>query len=366
MTQLLIKYLSHGAYKTGGAVYEQLFTEKLAEQLNKADIETKVQLLHKQGVFRCFQNIGLFFSGFRANGDINVVVFRLALTAMIRNLFNKKIVMAVIHNYDRADYKSLFLRIYSWKFFLLLKLFHPSRFAIITVAPYWQEYFSKRFRHTPVFLYPNLFDNSYYKKFFTAPKKKKIHLGQYSPKNDPAIFSLAERLSTAGYECYFTSLRPEEALVTPTYSIKYSTFEDYLKEMAESEYTLALTRINEGWNRIAHESMLVNTPIIGYARGGLGNLLFGSGAIDVHNVVEAFDAITKREKSSKRNEDFIDHFDISKSGEYLQNLISWLIHGKDEYPHTKILVSVVMPVYNSSAYLPDAIESILGQSYQNF
>lgn len=365
MSRLVIKYLSHGAYKTGGTIYEQLFTEKLAEQLNKANIETEVQPLHKQGIFRGFQNIGLFFSGFRASGDINVVVFRLALAAMIRNLFNKKVVMAVIHNYDRADYKSLLLRIYSWKFFLLLKLFHPSRFAIITVAPYWQEHFSKRFSHTNVFLYPNLFDNNYYKQFSALPKKKKIHLGQYSPKNDPAIFNLAERLTTEGYECYFTSLRPEEALVTPTYSIKYSTFEDYLKEMAESEYTLALTGINEGWNRIAHESLLVNTPIIGYARGGLGNLLFGSGAIVVHNVVEAFDAITKREKSSKRNEDFIDHFDISKSGEYLQNLILWFIHGKDEYPHIKILVSVVMPVYNSSAYLPDAIESILGQSYSN-
>ena len=136
--------------------------------------------------------------------------------------------------------------------------------------------------------------------------------------------------------------------------------------MAESEYTLALTRVNEGWNRIAHESLLVNTPVIGYVRGGLGNLLYGSGAITVHNAGEAFDAIVKKEKISSRNEYFLDHFDILKSGEYQNNLISWLIHGKEHEHQPEILVSVVMPVYNSSAYLPDAIESILGQSYPNF
>jgi len=366
MSHLVIKYLSHGAYQTGGLIYEQQFTEKLAEQLTKAGIESEVQHLHKQGIFRGYRNFGLFFSGFMAGGDINVVVFRLALAAMLRNLFNKKIVLAVIHNYDPADYKSSLLRIYCWKFFILLKLFHPSGFAIVTVAPYWQEYFSKKFRHTSVFFYPNLFENKFYKQFSAEIKKKKIHLGQYSTKNDPAIFGLADRLTAAGYECYFTSLRPEEVSVTPTYSIKYGSFEDYLKEMAESEYTLALTGVNEGWNRIAHESLLVNTPVIGYARGGLGNLLYGSGAIIVHNVDEAFESILKKEKGNNRNKEFLNYFDISKSGGYFQNLMLWLIHGKDREFKQEIHVSVVMPVFNSSVYLPDAIESILSQSYQNF
>lgn len=364
MTRLILKYLSHGAFKTGGVVYEQLLVKNLAQQLSISGIETEIQHIHKQGVFKGFQNIALLFSGFRASADINVVVFRFALSAMLRNLFNKKIVLAVVHNYDASDYKSLLLRIYSWKFFLLLKLFHPARFAIITVAPYWQEYFSKKFPQLSVFQYPNLFDNNFYKQFADIPKQKKIHLGQYSPKNDPSIFGLAEKLTAAGYECYFTSLRMNEAIVTPSYSIKFSSYEGYLKEMAESEYTLALTSINEGWNRIAHESLLLNTPVIGFARAGLGNLLFGSGAIIVNSADEAFDSIIKKEKCSRRNEGFLDHFDYSKSAQYLQNLISWIKN--DQNQQSDILISVVMPVYNSSAYLPDAIESILGQSYQNF
>jgi glycosyltransferase involved in cell wall biosynthesis len=316
-----------------------------------------LQHIHKQGVFRGFRNISLFFSGFKAVGDVNIVVFRFAISAMLRNLFTGKYVLAVIHNYDPADYKSWLLRIYSWKFFLLLRLLHPPNFAVITVAPYWQEYFSKRFKRTKVFLIPNLFDNQYYNQFRVAVKKKKIHLGQYSPKNDPRIFNLAEKLTAVGYDCYFTSLNQTEEVETPSFNIKNSGFEDYLKEMSESEYTLALTSINEGWNRIAHESLLVGTPVIGYARGGLGNLLHGSCSTIVKSTNEAFDVIIRNQKSVKINSDFTDHFDVSKSDMYFKELISWFNYSENKEQSALPLVSVV---------IPDAIESILGQSYRNF
>ena len=34
--------------------------------------------------------------------------------------------------------------------------------------------------------------------------------------------------------------------------------------------------------------------------------------------------------------------------------------------NNKVLVSVIMPAYNASLYLRDAIDSILNQSYHNF
>jgi hypothetical protein len=34
--------------------------------------------------------------------------------------------------------------------------------------------------------------------------------------------------------------------------------------------TVCLIKVNEGWNRLAHESILIGTPVFGYGNGGLG------------------------------------------------------------------------------------------------
>jgi glycosyltransferase involved in cell wall biosynthesis len=59
--------------------------------------------------------------------------------------------------------------------------------------------------------------------------------------------------------------------------------ENYLQEMAASLYTLALPLFNEGWNRVAHESILVGTPVIGYPKGGLADLLKQSNSHMAHH-----------------------------------------------------------------------------------
>ena len=46
--------------------------------------------------------------------------------------------------------------------------------------------------------------------------------------------------------------------------------ENFLKA---TDLVITMSLMNEGWNRIAHEAMLVGTPVIGNGSGGMSDLL---------------------------------------------------------------------------------------------
>jgi glycosyltransferase involved in cell wall biosynthesis len=49
--------------------------------------------------------------------------------------------------------------------------------------------------------------------------------------------------------------------------------------MAGSVVTIILNKINEGWNRVAHESVLLGTPVIASPGGGLEELVRLAGGV---------------------------------------------------------------------------------------
>jgi glycosyltransferase involved in cell wall biosynthesis len=54
-------------------------------------------------------------------------------------------------------------------------------------------------------------------------------------------------------------------------------YQNYLKLLYASDVTLCFSRLSEGWNRIAHESLLMQTPVIGTGIAGNGELLVNAG-----------------------------------------------------------------------------------------
>ena len=151
-------------------------------------------------------------------------------------------------------------------------------------------------------------------------KKKQIHLGQWSFKNHPDVFEIAKQLSAKGYYCYFSTNFKDFASKNSDYEVVYfEQFEDYLTQMAASEFTLALTAINEGWNRVAHESILVGTPVIAYAKAGLLDLVNESKSISANNINEVLQAIEN--KNVQANPSLLAHYDIKNFDEYLYKIL---------------------------------------------
>jgi glycosyltransferase involved in cell wall biosynthesis len=312
-----VNYISYGITKTGGYRHEYFLYKSILQFLGTEQTSGKMFRKHK-----LFYNIIAYFELLvwafrRSNADINIVTARTSISAIIRNWFNKKDVWIVMHNFDPNDGKSTLLKLYYRLLFILLKKANHNRFKIICVAPFFLDYFKIKIGIKNTFLFPNLFDTNFYKEFRKSEKNRWIHLGQYSSKNDPKIPLLAKRLSENGYYCYYSTLNPKEAKSYKNeYDILYfNSFNDYLNKMSLCICTLALTKINEGWPRLSHESILVGTPIIGYANGGLGDLLKESKSTIVNSVDEAYDCITQS-LLVQPNSSFTEKYDLKNFAKY--------------------------------------------------
>jgi glycosyltransferase involved in cell wall biosynthesis len=312
-----IRYISYGTSKTGGYRHEKcLFDSCLSFLAINHKIEAK--LIRKNQLFESPKaHIYLMLWAFiQSSGDINIVTARTGVSAILRNLFNKKQVWIVLHNYDANDHKSISLKWYYQLLFFLLRKQSSERIKTVVVASYWKRFFEKEIGLPNVFIFPNLFDTLAYEKYQSKHKNNWVHLGQFSSKNDAGIFPLAEKLSAAGYYCYFSTLNQSEAQESKYYDILYfPKFNEYLEHVSRSICTLALSRINEGWNRVAHESMLLGTPVIGYNAGGLGDLLKESKSMVVNSVDEVYECITQN-LFVQPSSSFTEKYDLKNFAKY--------------------------------------------------
>lgn len=340
-----IQYLSHGKEISGGYLHEKFLAETLYHALGSDRYQYR-EKRHWKHFETKKAHLGLLRKAFvGGNADITITVARLALPVLLRNLFNRKKVIVVWHYYDAYDGKSKMLEKYYYAMLAISNWIPISKLAFVCVSPFWERFFSKQFFLKPVFLFPNFLNPLAYTAVGKVAKKKQIHLGQVSFKNSNEVFLLAEQLHKKGYHCYFSTNDPNKVFVHACYEVKYfaQTF-DYLKEMAASEYTLAMPFIREGWNRVAHESLLVGTQVIGFDKGGLGDLLKGANAFIVgepeqsETLTEYYRGIGKtatrnpiketldiilNQKTQAINYTFLKQFETEQTGNYLLPILDW-------------------------------------------
>ena len=316
-----IKYISYGKYETGGYKHELFFAEQLQQFLNQKGEHVSLEIDRRNRFYtNPFAYLKLFLLGLTAIANYNIVVARVALFAVLRNAFNQNKVYIVLHYFDKNDGKSFWLNLYYNALFFVLKNTKNDNISIVTVAPFWVKYFKEKIKHNiNVFHFPNFFENEYYSDFVNLNKKKQIHLGQWSFKNHADVFEIAKQLTNQGFYCYFSTNFKDFATKKSFYEVVYfDKFENYLSQMALSEFTLAITGINEGWNRVAHESILVGTPVIAYAKAGLLDLVNESKSIAANNMEEVLQAIEN--KNVQANLHLLAHYDIKNVTNYLNKM----------------------------------------------
>ena len=81
----------------------------------------------------------------------------------------------------------------------------------------------------------------------------------------------------------------------------------WLSAVYDKYLQLRVLNFAEGWNRVAHESFLVGTQVIGPKLGGLGDLLSGANGHIVASMEEA-EAIIINQEVQLINYHFLDKF----------------------------------------------------------
>ncbi|MES2781005.1 MAG: hypothetical protein V4651_14020, partial [Bacteroidota bacterium] len=308
-----VSHISHGVSVTGGYLHEQFVFNSVCATLEKEGISVTTHSFRTNRFFKGVSQLKMLWQGMKyAQSDLNLVSNWMALYAIVRNLFSAKKVVITWHHHDEKDVKTNMTRLYMKLLFAILRYTSSNRLAILVVSEYWMKYFQERVSPSVKIIYfPNVFDSPHYQSLQQPKTKGQIYLGQIAFKTDKQIFELARQLKQRGYYCFFTTLIASQAGTFEYYDIiQFADHPDYLHMVAQSEYSIAYTNLNEGWNRVAHESILLGTQVIGTPKGGLGDLLKESNSLQANTVNEFLDIILEQQKTVV-NADFIRKYDVS-------------------------------------------------------
>ena len=259
-------YLTLFGNKYGGNIYGW-YLSKIPE------IEVKNLIKSKRRFFKLIESfIKLFIVSLKYPNDV-----------IIRNLdgcfFMKKSQknIVIFHHYDPVN-SNYFVRLYQ-KFIFYNFLSQKDKIdKVVVVSKYWERYLKKLgFKNICLIYNPfdiELYGNFSYKELIDFKKKYKL--------NDRPIIYLGNPLKEKGiYKAYNALKSLNVQLITsgngkirlPNIKHLQLTFVEYLKLLQISSISVLMSQMKEGWNRVAHESILSSTPVIGSGKGGMKELL---------------------------------------------------------------------------------------------
>jgi glycosyltransferase involved in cell wall biosynthesis len=224
----------------------------------------------------------------------------------------------------------------SWKhrwYFNTLKNNLKKLDATITVSEYWKDELIKIGAKNVNVIY-NSFDiskyadngtkNDFKEKHQIANDKKLIYIG--NALREKGVYEVYEALKEKGYELIMSGPINN----APNIPIRYVNLkkDEYIKMLKACDVTISMSRMIEGWNRIAHESLLCNTPVIGNGTGGMMELLKKGNQIIEQDYKQLPFAIEKvldnRSFYTSEGYKFVRCFDLKYFNETWINLINQL------------------------------------------
>ncbi|MDF1867625.1 MAG: glycosyltransferase family 4 protein [Saprospiraceae bacterium] len=240
------------------------------------------------------------------------------------SILNEGTDIAMIHHIDEdARQKSLK---YKWFYKSLMKKLKKLD-RVVTVSKYWKNYLEQEGCENVVIIYNSFNPSKYY---FEAnaiadfrnslgfeKDKPLIYIGNAG--NGKGVHEAYEALKDSPYQLVMTGRVNESKHL----NVKFLNLpsREYRMLIASCDVVLAMSRMSEGWNRIAHEAMLCKVPVIGTGSGGMKELLEGG----EQHISKNFEHLPDLVKNSLKNKDelgqkgyqYASQFDM----DYFQN--SW-------------------------------------------
>jgi glycosyltransferase involved in cell wall biosynthesis len=263
--------------KRGGAIYEDQVKKILERQYNLDVLELDVQ-----------KNKVLFFNKLKYFYQIKshhpgeryktLITNKAGVYAGILSRKCDKKILILHHYYNDENIYPFLNAILKNRLLSNLNKFD----SIIVVSEFWKKYFSSYINEDKIQVIYNSFDidkiNCIKKNLHQAVFKKK-----YNIPDDRIIVYAGNALKIKGYEEVIKQLdKNKYFIVTSGNKDKNSVlnhlhlvldYTDFIQLLCCADITVILSKFQEGWNRIAHESLICGTPVIGSGVAGMGELL---------------------------------------------------------------------------------------------
>lgn len=225
--------------------------------------------------------------------------------------------IAMIHHIDpKIRAKSLF---HQWYFSRLIRRLRQCD-RVVTVSVYWKKFLERQGCENVDVIY-NSFDpsafrsipkqNQEFRKKHGIPETGKVvYIGNAI--KEKGVYDVYEGLKNSGYYLVMTGAE-NRATDLPVHYLKLDR-NDYLQLLALSSVVIAMSKMEEGWNRIAHEAMLCKTPVIGSGAGGMAELLEQGGQVKLNDLSQLAQAveqvITQEQQLGVRGYEYVKQFDL--------------------------------------------------------
>lgn len=316
----------------GGNIYEQYLDKVLEENFSYKKVLFEFRF---KGAFRLLEVFRYLFFCWKYSKNEDFFLIR-NFNSSLFPLKNKKNGLTIVYHIDETGSRFLvgvFQKILEKLFFLQAK----KEDAILVIADYWKQYFLKKNFLNVYTLYCPYNMQSYnvkpqdsktWKNEKFSDEKPLIYLGNPQEKKGfLTSYKVASR-----FDAHLVS-SGEGDLSAPKCKNMKLKFNDYVMLLSAADVVLTMSKFKEGWCRVAHEALLLNTPVIGSGEGGMKELLINGGGFLATNEDELYRYI--QEILNKKQKNF-------SNQEYLRQF--------DERYFKKSLIEIIMKI-NSSIQL---------------
>lgn len=306
----------------GGKVYSFQAAMALAMKYNV--------IIDENAIKHDNQTILKYFLKHRANTPKADVTVKEIYPVVVGAVNKKSKNVALIHHIDQVHggqsfgHKVFFMELFR----KLLKMD-----LVITVSEFWKDYLEKKGCKNVKVIYNSFIPEDYmiqkeavaeFRKKYSIPDKPIVYIG--NAHKQKGVYEAYHALKDLDVELIMTGAENNASDL----SIRFLSLnrEEYITLLHASAIIVLMSKLMEGWNRVAHEALLCNTPVVGSGMGGMGELLTKSKQVITTNdaIKENVVAVLKnRKKYSNAGYDFVKQFDMNYFNSAWQQTIENLI-----------------------------------------
>lgn len=312
----------------GGAIYENEVKNVLEKhyEVDTLNLDTsKNKLLY-------FNKLKYYFQirSFKPSKLYDVVIANRA--AVYGSILKKKSAakVLILHHYNPVENRHVFARSFlKNKFLSGLNSFT----RIVIVSEYWNKYVARYADVNKIRIIYNSFDTTTISTIIACTNKEEFKK-KFSIPADKLIVYAGNALKEKGYQKVLDKLSSNNEFFIITSGSRDENagghlhltlnYKEYIQLLFTADVTVILSDFEEGWNRIAHESLLCHTPVIGSGTAGFGQLLTEAQQViykEGENLSDLIYEIINNNYKTQKGYEFASRFDLN----YFENAWNKLV-----------------------------------------